>query len=145
MNPTATSINGLASILLFSAVAVLFGWGFRRVATRGNATVQTGAWLGGAAIVAGLMTMRVRQMQTVLGLSPEQQSSLPVFWWIFPMWVVALGAVVLLVRRDIRHRAPRSILRTTGRILGIFWLGTLVYLIAFAILDVIPSLIPVSG
>lgn len=144
MNPTATTMNGLASVLLFSAVAVLFGWSFRRVATRGSATAQAGAWLGGAAIIAGIMTMRVRQMQTVLGLSPEQQSSLPVFWWIFPMWVVALGAVVLLIRRDIRNLAPQSIVRTTGRILGIFWLGTLVYLIAFAILDVTPSLIPIT-
>ncbi len=140
MSPADLALNGLLSMLLFSAVGVLFGWALRRIAARGSVSAQVGAWLGGAVVVTVLLTMQTRRTQTALGISPEQQSQLPIFWWLLPMWIIAFGAVVLTVRRDIRIGGGRFTIRTTGRILGAFWLGVLTYLLGFAILDIAPLL-----
>ena len=92
-------------LLAFSAVGIAFAGTAWHAARRYGARGLVVAWLVGAIAVTALMALRVQQQEDALGLSAEQQRQFAEFRTFFPMWAVALGAVVLALRAE-HTRAP---------------------------------------
>jgi hypothetical protein len=136
MSPTAFAQNSLSSALAFSVVGVLFSWVLWRVVQRHARGLVIGVWLGAAVGVTALMTLQIHRTQTALGVSAALTARCPVFWWFLPMWVVALEAVALTVRRRVRVGDSRFSAGVAGRSLGAFWLGVLAYFVVFVALDI---------
>lgn len=135
MTPADYAPNFLISALVLSVVGVLVGWMFWRVAQRYGRTAVLGAWVGTSLLVTTLLVLQIHQRQAALEFSADQQARFPLFWWFLPMWLVALGAVALTVRRRLRAGGGPFSMRVAARSLGAMWLGLLAYFVAFAALD----------
>ena len=136
-NPSIASPIALAlTILLFLAVGLAFGWIAWRVAKLMGRVWVVPLWLAVSLIATGLLTLRIRSQQTSLGLSAQQQMSVPVFAWFLPMWALALGLPALVVSRNARRSDASSFdARLARRVLGAYLGGIALFFLLFAVFD----------
>ena len=135
--PLATIAQGaLLSFAAMAAVGVLFAWGAWWAGRRWGGRALAVGWVLGAVAATGAMVARVHHTQVALGFTPAQQQRFPLFGTFLPMWALALGAVALVVRRHLRAGAERFTPGLAGRSLGAWVIGVVVFLLAFAALDI---------
>ena len=136
MNASFIAQSVFLALLAFAAAGVAFAWAAWYAGQRWGVRGLVVAWLVGAIAITALMALRIQQQQAALGFSPEQQRQFVPFPTFLPMWAVALGAVVLVLRARLRAGDVRFSVGTAIRSLGAFVAGVVGFFLVYAAIDV---------
>ena len=137
MNASFVPQNIIVVLLALAAAGIAFAWATWHVGRRWGSRGLAAAWLAGAFAITALMAVRIHQQQATLGFSAEQQRQFAAFPRFLPMWALALGCVVLVLRARLRAGEVRFSVGTAARSLGAFLMGVFGFFLVYAAIDLI--------
>jgi hypothetical protein len=136
MNASFIAQNIAFVVLAFTAAGVVFAWAAWHAGRRWGSRGLAIAWILGAFAITGLMAARIHQQQAALGFTAEQQQRFSAFAEFLPMWVLAFGAVALVVRARLRAGEAKFTAGTAARSLGAFLAGVVAFFLVYAAMDI---------
>ena len=121
--------------IALAACSIGFAWLAWAAGRRWGGTGLVFAWLIGALVLASVMTWRVRQQQTAMGVSADMQAQLAVFPRLLPLLAIALGATALVVRKRLQSGQNTFSVGVAIGSAGAFLAGVIAFFVVYALLD----------